>query len=118
MGQIFCNTKNGGLGEIARDCQGHVIGALSEWLDGSIEVDCVEALRLLELCVLPRSWDYIRSSLEGDSLGVITEIQKEVASLSATGHIPQGIVEIGHFFRQLDVMHVGWDVNKIANHLA
>lgn len=106
------------MGEIATDCQGHVIGALSEWLDGSIEVDCVEALRLLELCVLPRSWHYIRSSLEGDSLGVVTETHKDLASLSATGHITQGIVEIGHCFRKLDVMHVGQDVNKIANHLA
>ncbi|XP_022753674.1 uncharacterized protein LOC111301987 [Durio zibethinus] len=111
-------NSSGGLGVIARDHTGKVLGAAITRVYNVHEASMVEAWAAAKAVDMAISMRPTNPILEGDALNVINSIQSEREDLSAMGHIVADIKEKGKTFCSFNVGHVRRKANKAAHRLA
>ena len=97
-GAIFKADMPAGMGVVARDHLGSVIGALSEQVQGIVELTYIEVMAADRAIRFAAELGLLDIHLEGDALEVINEINKTEFSLSAIRHISQAISAAGASF--------------------
>ena len=114
MGQLLTS-----IGVIIKDCNGHVVAALSKYLHlpGRFAADQVEALAMEQGILLAQELQLSRVILESDALAVVQALNDNSTG-SELGHILQGIQLVRESFEFCSFKHVNRDFNAVAHELA
>ena len=109
--------NNSSIGVIIRDCNGHVVLALSKYLQGKFVADRVEALAVEQGVLLAQELQLSRVIVESDALTVIQAINDNTTG-SDLGHILQGVLLVCESFESCFFKHLSRDFNVVAHELA
>ena len=117
-GSVNTERRRGGIGIVARDSNGRLLGYHNEVLEGIRDPQAAEfiaATRAME-------WSLEQGSMsvhvEGDALNVINSINKGNVDFSAMGNLIQEARVIKSLFQVCKLMHIRRDGNKAAHALA
>ena len=102
---------------IIRDCNGHIVAALSKYLPGRFAADQVEALAMEQGILLAQELQLSQVILESDAL-VVVQALNDNSTGSELGHILQGIQLVRESFEFCSFKHVNRDFNVVAHELA
>ena len=102
---------------IIRDCNGHVVAALSKYLPGRFAADQVEALAMEQGILLAQELQLSRVILESDALAVVQALNDNSIG-NELGHILQGIQLMSESFEFYSSKHVNKVFNVVAHVLA
>ena len=109
--------NNSSIGAIIRDCNGHVVVALSKYLQGRFAADQVEALAVEQGILLAQELQLSSVIVESDALTVIQAINDNITG-NDLGHILQGVLLVCKSFESYIFKHLSRDFNDVAHELA
>ena len=100
--------NNSSIGVIIRDCNDHVVAALSKYLQGRFAADQVEALAVEQGILLAQELQLSSVIVESDALTVIQAINDNITG-NDLGHILQGVLLVCESFESCFFKHLSRD---------
>jgi ribonuclease HI len=107
-----------GIGIVARDNNGEVLGARAVTKPVVAPPKVAEAMAALEAVLFCKAWGFFEVILEGDAKQVIDEVNSATPNLNAAGHFVEGITAEIQGLRVASMVHVGREANSAAHCLA
>ena len=86
-GSVSTTNRRGGIGVIARDNNGEVVGVLQASIRGITDPNVIEAYAAAKAILFGQQMGFTRIILEGDALMVINKILQTSPSLSNNGNL-------------------------------
>jgi ribonuclease HI len=126
QGEMKCNwdaainsKKRGmGVGVVIRDDRGRVVAAKASFVSGIVNPIVAESMGAWQAVVMCCNLRFPLVVLEGDSLIVVSALNKEEPCWSSFGHIIEDIRAKLQDIPSVRVQHVPRDANKVAHVLA
>jgi hypothetical protein len=107
-----------GIGVMARDYAGKVVGAKCLYRRQSFTPDTAEMCAALEAVVFCKEAGFRDVIMEGDALNVVKEINSNPPYLSRLGHFVEAIKRELHFFQSIHFVYAPRELNYAAHGLA
>nr|POE76554.1 putative ribonuclease h protein [Quercus suber] len=117
-GAIFKVTNSAGIGVAVRDCQGWVLAALSEKVEGVQEAEVIETLAIRRPIRFAIETSFNCVIIESDSLGVVKAIQDSADSTCHIGHIIEDVKQLAKVMKNCDFHHTKREAKQVAHTLA
>ena len=98
-GSVNEEGRKGGIGVIARDENGEVMGALQTSVEGITDPSSIEAHAACQAIQFAYNMGFMNIILEGDALEIINQINHPASSLSSIGNILEDVKKLMKYFR-------------------
>lgn len=115
---LFNNCNVASLGVVIRDCNGNIIGALSQKIAFPQSVEHAEALAASRAVTLARELNLFKVIFEGDCLRIIKAINTKEACHTLFGHIIEEIRSLSSSLLSYSFQHIRREGNNLAQALA
>jgi len=115
---LFENNNTAGIGVVIRDCNGNVMGALSQKIVLPQSIEHAEALAASRAVTFARELSLSKVMFEGDYLRIINAINKKEPCHTLFGHIIEEIWSSTTSLVTCNFQHVRREGNKLAHALA
>ena len=117
-GSFKVAERKGGIGVIARDDKGDIVGAAQAINQGITDPLVVEATAAIRALMFAKDMGFTRIILEGDALMLITKILQAQPSLSVIGNLVAAAKDLMKQFNWSKIQHVQREANEAAHCLA
>ena len=107
-----------GIGMVARNIDGMVVGAVQSNVNGIKDPTLIETLVAVRALYFAKDRGFTKLVLEGDALGVINKVNDNTFDLSMIGNFVSEVKLIRRHFLVCSVNHVFRKANKVAHILA
>jgi len=115
---INSKKRGMGVGVVIRDDRGRVVAAKASFVSGIVNPIVAESMGAWQAVVMCCDLRFPLIVLEGDSLIVVSALNKEEPYWSSFGHIIEDIRAKLQNIPSVRVQHVSRDANKVAHVLA
>ncbi|XP_075645403.1 uncharacterized protein LOC142616429 [Castanea sativa] len=115
---LFDSSNMAGIGVVIRDCNGNVIGALSQRIALSKSINHAEALVASQVMAFARELSLFRVIFEGDCLRIIKAINAKEPCHTLFGHIIEEQGSLTSSLTSCNFQHVKREGNNLAHALA
>jgi ribonuclease HI len=107
-----------GVGVVIRDDRGRVVAAKARFVSGIVNPTVAESMGAWQAVVMCCDMRFPLVVLEGDSLNVVSALNKEEPCWSSFGHITEDIRAKLQDIPSIRVQHVPREANKVAHLLS
>ena len=114
----FISKKKEGIGIIARNEKGEVMGVVQATIDGVTEPKVIKAYAACRGMKFAQQTGFTNIILEGDALLIILKILQPDPSLSSIGNLTEDAKTMKKNFRSYKIQHVKKEANGAAHALA
>ncbi|XP_062147743.1 uncharacterized protein LOC133856702 [Alnus glutinosa] len=104
-----------GIGIVARDNTGNVLGARAVSKHVVAAAKVAESLATLEAVLFCKAASFMEVILKGDAKQVVEDVNSASLNLNAAGHFVDGIKKEILGLRHASVVHVGREANNVAH---
>ena len=115
---LFDNMGYAGLGVVIRDCNGHIIAALSKKIKFPYSVEMAEALAAHRAVTFAKELSIFKVVVEGDCLWVVQALKALDRCKTLYGNVIEDTYSQGVTLQHCQFQHVRRDGNKLAHTLA
>jgi hypothetical protein len=106
------------MGVVARDCEGRVLAAKCQTIQGCMDPLSAEAWAGVQAAKFGEELRIPKLYLEGDAQGVVEAVNAEAMNWSRIGHLVDDMKTLLNMFTQWQVQGVGRATNGVAHILA
>ncbi|KAH1073455.1 hypothetical protein J1N35_025783 [Gossypium stocksii] len=103
-----------GLGVIARDSNGLVLGSITDYMENQIEGECAEAEDLRDGIIWAQDSNVTRAIFETDCTSLVNRIKKHREDITIFSNRMKKIANLLDFFTEVKINWIGQMSNRVA----